>query len=309
MQSLVTELSVLLSFWLCLSAWQRDRTARGRRLFIAMSGLVCVWGAAGLGQVHGALPPGGADRLAFLAILPLPALWLGLALVVRGSPLVDRAPWALGLLLVPGAVCYGLLLQGPQLAHWFLLSGPYGVSRPGPLFWLNAGYGWALASLGSLHFLLSARSLRSRRERAKRCLVGALSIAPVVGNVVYVSWGLPGIDPTPILLAATLVALRSDLFSGDLLQALPVSQHDLVSRLPKPLILTDLHGRVTEINPAAEACLAVAKADALDRHIEGLFEQASFAPEFERWSLVAHGREAGFILLPQRARATDGGSA
>jgi PAS domain-containing protein len=302
MQALLIELTALLSFWLCLATWQRDRTARGRRLFIALSALVGIWSASGLGRIHGALDPVSVDRLAFLAILPFPTLWLCLALSVRGSPLLERAPWVLALLLAPGAVCYALLLQGPDLAGWFVTSGPLGQSQPGPLFWLNAGYSWMLSGLGSFHFLWSARSLRSPRARLKRRIVGVLSFGPMIANGLYVLWGLPGVDPTPILLGATLVALRSDLFSGDLLQALPVSQHDLVSRLPKPLILTDLSGRVTEINPAAEACLAVARADALDRNIEGLLEQATFAPEFERWSLVAHGREAGFILLPRRPK-------
>jgi PAS domain-containing protein len=267
-----------------------------------MCAAVCTWSAAALGGLHQAVDPLAMDRLAFLAILSFPALWLWLALVVGGSRLTERAPWALAVLLAPGAGLYALLLQGPEIAGWFLTSGPYGEAQTGPLFWLNAGYSWMLSTLGTLHCFWSARSLRAPRERFKRRAVAVLSAAPLLGNAVYVLWGLPGIDPTPVLLGATLVALRSNLYAGDLLQTLPVSQHDLVSQLPEPLILTDLTGRVTEINPAAQTCLAVARADALDRHVEGLLEQASFAPEFERWSLVAHGREAGFILLPRRPR-------
>ena len=306
MQSLLIELTVLLSFWLCLAAWQRDRSARGRRLFIALCAAACIWAAAGLGDLHGALDPDQVDRLAYLAILPLPALWLALALVVRGSPIVQRAPWGLLLLLTPPAVCYVLLFQGPELSSWFLRNAADGEPRPGPLFWLNAGYAWLLAGLGSLHFLASARALRTRPERVARVAVGLLSTTPMLANAFYVMTGMPGIDPTPILLGASLVGLRSELFSGDLLHALPVSQHDLVSQLPRPLILTDLVGRVTEINPAAEACLAVAKADALDRNVDVLLSEASFAPQFERWSLVADGREAGFILLPRRRKDDDG---
>ncbi|MGH0030162.1 MAG: histidine kinase N-terminal 7TM domain-containing protein [Myxococcota bacterium] len=305
MQSLLIELTALLSCWLCIAAWQRDRTARGRRLFIAISAACCIWSAASLGQLHGALAPQDVDRMAFLAILPLPSLWLALALVVRGSPIVARAPWALGLLLAPGAFCFTLLFQDAETAAWFAANDPAGEWQAGPLFWANAGYAWAQALIASSLFVASARTLRTRRERFRRIAVGLLSLSPMLGNAFYVLSGLPGLDPTPVLLGASLVVLRSELFSGDLLQALPVSQQDLVNQLPRPLILTDHSGRVTEINPAAEACLAVAKADALERHVDGLLEEAAFAPEFERWSLVADGREAGFILLPKRPKADD----
>lgn len=308
MYPMLIELTVLLSFWLCLAAWQRDRLARGRSLFIAMCAAVSIWSAAELGRAHGALGPEAVDRLAFLAILPLPSLWLALALVVRGAPIAQQAPWALALLLAPGAVCYALLFQEPEVAGWFLRIDE-GQALTGPLFWANAGYAWMLAGLGSFHFLMSARQLRSRRERIMRVCVGLLSATPMLVNAAFLITGMPGIDPTPILLGACLVGVRSALFSGDLLQALPVSQHDLLSQLPRPLILTDLTGRVTAINPAAETCLAVAKADALDRNVAGLLEQASFAPEFEHWSLVAHGREAGFILLPKRPKPGDGEAA
>ena len=84
------------------------------------------WSAAGLSRLHGVLDPVTLDRLSFLGVLPVPALWLALALVVRGSPLATRAPWGLCLLLLPGAICYGLLLQGPDLAASFVSSGPPG---------------------------------------------------------------------------------------------------------------------------------------------------------------------------------------
>jgi PAS domain-containing protein len=177
----------------------------------------------------------------------------------------------------------------------------------GPLWWVHSIYGWCLAFLACFQLALSARQLRHVAHRFRRVALSVSGAVPLLANLVYVHTGAPGLDPTPMLLAAWLVGLRSDLFSGDLLQALPVVQHDLVSQLPTPLILTDRGGRVTEINPAAQASLGVLKADALDRHIEALLEGAAFAPEFDRWPLVAQGQEAGSILLPaaeKRSRAS-----
>lgn len=297
MPATLLELNALLTFWLCLSAWQRDRTTRGRRPFMAMCGAVFAWSAGALARSLSALPPADTDRLVYLGVLTLPPLWLALALRVRDARTAER-PWLLALLLAPGCGVYLLLFQRPPLAAWFLTREPGGSASFGPLWWLQAGYGWILCTLATLQFGWSARRLRDRRGRIRRVATAVWSALPLVANAAYVAAGRPGPDPTPILLGAGLVALRSELFSGGLLQALPVVQHDLVSQLPTPLILTDASGRVTEINPAAQACLDIPKADALDRNIQALLEAAAFAPPFERWSLVARGQEVGHILLP-----------
>ena len=97
------------------------------------------------------------------------------------------------------------------------------------------------------------------------------------------------------------MALRSELFSGDLIRALPLSQHDFVGRLPVPVILTDLLGRVMEINPAAQHSLGTDRGDALERNIEAILSEAHEAPSFENWALVNEGREVGRIYVPSEA--------
>ena len=309
MTHLLLELTALLTFWLWLAAWQRDRSVAGRRLFLAICAGILAWTVGSLLRVQDGVRELDALRVAYLGLLALPPLWLALGLVVRGARIAQHAPWGLAVLLAPGAALYVLMHQEPGVASLFIAPAADGSLAYGPLWWLHLGYGWALALAGSFHFGMSARRLRSPRDRARRMLLGCGSLLPLLGNAVFVFSGFPGIDPTPILLGAGLVALRSELFSGDLLQALPVSQHDLVSQLPTPLILTDLSGRVTEINPAAQNCLGIAKADALDRNIDALLESAAFAPDFERWSLVASGREAGSILLRALPKPSQGGEA
>jgi len=304
MIELLLELTALLALWLCLTTWQRDRTAPGRRLFIALSGAVFLWSAGSLAAQTGGLDPRAAGHVSLPGMLAMPGLWLALALVVRGSHAAKRAPWGLAVILAPGALGYALHLLGPERIP-ALLAGEAGDGIAADLRWLHAGYAWSLGLLGALHFGSSARSLRHRSDRVRRFALALLCAAVVAGSAAHVLVGLPGPDVTPVLLGALLVALRSELFSGDLLLAVPLSQLDLLSQLPTPVILTDLAGRVTAINPAALACLAVAKADALDRNLEALLEQAAFAPPFERFSLVARGREAGGILLPARPKSED----
>ena len=307
MTELLLELTALLTFWLCLAAWQRDRTARGRRLFMGLCGAVILWNAGNLVQALGAMPDREALRLSYLGMLTLPALWLALALVVRGARFAERAPWALALLLAPGLGCYALLFHESGLPRdWLTTNMPIGGVYFGPPSWLIAGWCWILAGLGCFHLGRSARSLRGQGDKLRRVALAFASVVPLAANALYATTGMPGFDATPMLLGAWLVMLRSELFSGDLLQALPVTQHDLLSQLPTPLILTDLTGRVTEINSAAQNYLCIAKADALDRNIEALLEGADLAPEFDRFALVATGKEAGSILLPATPKQRGG---
>ena len=306
MTELLLELIALLTFWLCLAAWQRDRTARGRKLFMGLCGAAVLWNAGNLVQALGTMPDREAQRLSYLGMLTLPALWLALALVVRGARVAERGPWALALVLAPGLAGYALLFHSELPHDWLTTNMPIGSIYIGPPSWLITGCCWILAGLGSFHFGRSARSLRGRGDKLRRLSVAFASLVPLAANALYATTGLPGFDATPILLGAWLVVLRSELFSGNLLQALPVTQHDLLSQLPTPLILTDLTGRVTEINPAAQNCLCIAKADALDRNIEALLEAADLAPEFDRFPLVAAGKEAGTILLPATTKRRGG---
>lgn len=296
MVELLFELMTLLTVWLCLSAWQRDRNAPGRRLFMGLCLGVAVWSAANLATVRGALPPAVVDRILYLGVLTVPVLWFALALKVRAAPIVERAIGPASLLMAPGAACYALLLAGDP-EGWFLRRGAIGTAELGPLWWAHAGYGWVIATAGSVQFIRGALQTGERDARIRRLGAGITSLTPILGSLVFASWGNSNVDPTPLFLGATLVTLRSALYSGDLLQALPISHHDLVSHIPTPLVLTDLDDRVIEINPAAQLRLGIARVDALDRSLDAILKDAPDPPDFERWPLVAAGREAGRIHL------------
>jgi PAS domain-containing protein len=296
MVALLFELMALLTVWLCLSAWQRDRNAPGRRLFMALCLGVALWSAANLATLHAALPPRVVDAILYLGLLSVPVLWLALALRIRGGPVAERSAGALALLLAPGAACYVILLTGDP-DGWFLRRDAGGAVAPGPLWWIHAGYSWVIATAGSVEFVRGALQTGDRQARVRRLGTGLVSLTPILASVLYVGWGRTPVDPTPLFLGATLVMLRSELYAGDLFQALPISHHDLISHIPTPLVLTDLDGRVLEINPAAQLRLAVARIDALDRSLDALLDEAPDPPRFERWPLVAGGREAGGIHL------------
>ena len=308
MKELLLESTALLVLWLCLSVWQRDATARGRRLFMGLCAAIFAWSLGGLVEAIGGLSPTAVDRITYAGVFAVPPLWLTLTTQMRGAPFASRTSWLLGALLAPPAAAYALLFSGDASA-WFLAYDGQGVRITGPLWWVNAGYGWTLAALAFLQLVRAGIEQREARKRAGRIALAVASCAPAAANVVYVLHGIPGVDATPLLLAAILVALRSSLFSGDLLQALPLSQLDLVSQLPAPVILTDLADHVTEINPAAQLELGISKADALDRSLTAVLEDALGDPQLERWPILVGGREAGHILLIGSAKSGAGGSA
>ena len=120
----------------------------------------------------------------------------------------------------------------------------------------------------------------------------------VVGNAGWIAAGRSWpIDPSPLLLAVALLGLRSAVFSGGILQALPVSQHDLIEHLPCAVLLTDRRGTVIDVNPAAERRLGITEAHALGRNLESVMASADAALQIESVPVRAAGREAGHLVL------------
>ena len=291
MIQLLIELSALLAIWLGMNTWQRDAASPGRWTFMAMCMTVVVWCVLVLAGLDGAVTADLADRASRVSAHALAPLWLVLALITRNAKWWSTRPARfVPLLFLPCLAVAWMPTSGAAAPwHWQLVE------------WGLVAYGWALAALGSLHFILGSGRLSSRSDRARRVTVALVTVTPLMASVGFQSLGLHGIEPTPILVATALVALRSELFSGDLIRALPLSQHDFVGRLPVPVILTDLLGRVMEINPAAQHSLGTDRGDALERNIEAILSETADAPAFESWALVNDGREVGRIYVPSEA--------
>ena len=98
-------------------------------------------------------------------------------------------------------------------------------------------------------------------QYTRRLLVGLAPLVPLAGSAAYVAHDMTWpIDPTPLLFSVGLLALGNAIFTGGLLQALPISQHDLIEQLPIGVVLTDRAGTVIDVNPAAERLLGVSEA-------------------------------------------------
>lgn len=302
------ELTILMGFWLCLGVLQKDASAPGRTTFAALCLSGMAWCAGELVYQRGIVDEATADRIRYLGVLTLPALWAGLAALTARLELARRVPWFPLILMAP-TLCLFALMFSPTWSGLFVTTVPEGVDRFGPLWWVAAGYGYLLILAGSLLFLFSAFRQQTPGARWRRGAVGLAALVPLTANASYITsdsaWAF---DPTPLCFGVALVALRSAIFTGGLLQALPISQHDLIEQLPIGVILTDRRGVVIDVNPAAERRLGISEATAMGRTLDAILTESGDDVQAEIAPILSSEREAGQLVLidpPHKARRED----
>ena len=89
--SLALELTILLSFWLCLGVWTHERSTAARQTFLALALSGVLWCVGALADYRQLLPELWSDRLRYLGVLSLPAFWAGL---LYDGPALEAA-WGL----------------------------------------------------------------------------------------------------------------------------------------------------------------------------------------------------------------------
>ena len=295
--SIGLEVTILLAFWLCLGVWQKDRSTTGRATFVALGLSVVLWCNGELLTLRGVFDEAVVDRIKYLGILSLPPLWLGLAGHATRLELARRVPWFPVVLLVPMACLYALMFSG-RWSGLFLTTVPNAADQYGPLWWVAGAYGYLLIATGSALLIASAFRRRRWGARLRGLGVGVAALIPLAGNTVYIASGMTWpMDPTPLLLGAALLALRSAIFSGGLLQTLPVSQHDLIQQLPLGVILTDRRSVVIDVNPAAERRLCTSQARAVGRTLDAILSEAESHVCADIVPIFSRNREAGQLVL------------
>lgn len=297
LHSIGLEITMLLVFWVFLGVWHREGAAPGRVTFGALCVSTLAWCLGELLAARGVVDEFVVDRVTYAGVLSLPPLWLGVAAHSTQLPLARRVPWFPLVLLSPNAVLYALLYAG-GFGELFLATRPGELDGYGPLWWVATGYGYLLVLAGCSLFVRAALRNGDGRSLWARLLVGVAPLLPLVVNGAYIASGMSWpIEPTPLLFSVVVVALRVGLFSGSLLQTLPISQHDLIEQLPIGVVLTDRAGVVVDVNPAAERRLGVPEASAIGRTLDAILAEASEDVNAEVAPVFSNHREAGQIVL------------
>jgi PAS domain-containing protein len=296
--SLALELIILLALWLGLGVWQKDRATPGRKLFLALALSAAAWCFGDLSAERNLLGPVASYRIGNLGMLSLPALWLGVAAHVARLNVARRVPWFPLLLMAPQAVLYALLYAGPW-GHLFLdTTGAAGADLHGPMWWLNATYSHLLWVTGSGLVVYAGVRDAPAGGLTLRLVIAGACLAPLAGNAAHLANGMAWQhDPTPLLFGVALLALHSALFSGGLLQALPISQHDLIGQLPVGVVLTDRRGVVVDVNPTAERHLGQSLKEALGRTLDAVLDDRGETVLIEVTPILSGGRESGQLVL------------
>jgi PAS domain-containing protein len=295
--SIGLEITMLLTFWVCLAVWQTDRSAPGRTNFVCLCLAGTLWCAGALVSARDLVDEYTADRILYAGVLSLPPLWLGVAGHATRLSLARRVPWFALPLLAPNLCLYALLYAGPW-SGLLLTTRPGEVDVYGDLWWVAMAYNYSLVLTGSALFMVSALRWKIPGRWTRRLAVGIAPLLPLAANASYVASGMAWpADPTPLLFSVALVALSSAIFSGGLLQALPISQHDLIEQLPIGVVLTDRAGVVIDVNPAAELRLGITEATAIGRTLDAILGEATEDADAEVSPIFSNGREAGQLVL------------
>lgn len=305
---LVLEASILLCFWLCLAAWQREAKTLGRRSFMILTLLAMCWGIGELAVVRGWLDEWAGDRIKYLACATLPPFWFHFAARTSPTGFSKRHGWLPFALAAPALAAYALLYSN-EWDQLFLVTLAGGEDVRGPLWFVFVAYEFTLTLAGSA--LLGASAFRQRQpDDWRRLLVmGCVGLIPLAGNSAYLfaesRWLY---DPTPILLSIGLLGLRSGLLSGSVFQALSISQHELIHQLPHGVIVTDPRGTVIEMNPASEEILGLPVGAALGRSLAVLLDDADDDLEVQITPIDPAGKESAQLVTIEPAPKQHPGS-
>jgi PAS domain-containing protein len=296
LDALLLEIILLLACTLALGAWQRDPATMGRLTFCTLCLAVAGVTLGELLMLRGLTGEIVGDRVKYAGLLALPPLWVGFAAHVAGLDIARRIPWFPALLLVPGAFLYALMYDD-RYGVLFMRTVEAADDRYGPLWWAGTAWGQALAVGGSAILATTALRRGPASQIARRVVLVAASLVPVLANAFYIGghydWPY---DPMPLFLGLALLAMRSAVFEGGLVEPLPISQRELIHQLPLGIIITDRNGSIIEMSDVAGNRLGVFEEFALGRSVDDVLAWCEPTP-LRTSDLMRSGRPAGRLVL------------
>jgi len=252
----VNGLNTLVCLFVVWLSWRR-RTLTGARRMLVMMGSIATWvGFATLESASVRLE----DKLLWASIeylgisfTPLAYMWLSMEFDASHPPWRHRT---MALLLAPPLVITAVAFTNPW--HHLLWSGFRTAPRGQIAYEHGPAYFGVLAYNYGLFLAASARMLRAifhfPRHYWKLGLLLTIALAtPFAASVTYsMGWAPPGIDPTPIGLSLTGLALGLALLRTRLLDLAPIARELLVERMHEGILVFDARHRLVDFNPSAQ---------------------------------------------------------
>lgn len=134
----------------------------------------------------------------------------------------------------------------------------------GPMYYLNAAYGYALVATGIV-ILLRTMLHASRRQRVQSLVIILAALVPWISNILYMGGLGPerGLDLTPYGFVITGLALAWGLFRLGLLDVIPLARDALFDAVRDGVLVLDEDDRIVDTNTGACAMLARGRAQLL----------------------------------------------
>jgi PAS domain S-box-containing protein len=272
-------------------------------LVIALMLSMMLW-VVGLGLWH--LLPSQQHQetalmLGFAGAFSLPPLWLLLADRFTRSHAFERRPGFQAAVIVPSALSvlvvltnssHGLFVQG--FGHR-AMEEIDGFAFAGPLFWVTLCWAVVLVAGGISLYLSSAFRLVSNKELGRGLALGTAALAPLLLSAALTSMDL---DFTPMGLGISVCLLFVLNWRYRILDTRPVARRHVIEHLTDGVLVTDLGGRILDLNPAAETILQTSAAKLLRRPVWAAVAEAGVdVEEAEVESLASSLVSGGDPLL------------
>ena len=236
----------------------------GQKTFAGLQVTMCLWlvVAAVERAAQAPLCKAALALSAWPVIMAVPMCWALFLHLYTHSQHRAPSPRRLALLAAPALL---LLALGPLSngAHGLFYAPGTGLSEAasgavrmnyvrGPLFYVNALYGYGLLLLS---VVLVLRALRRAQRSTRRTWQGFLVMTgvPWIANIAYLGFDvrLFDADPTPFAFAVAVACQAWLIHSHQLFKVAPLARHLLFTELPDPVLILDTAGHVVEANAAA----------------------------------------------------------
>lgn len=245
------------------------------------------------------------SKLRYVGIVPIPVLWLVLALQYTGRQRFLTWQRVAALLVLPALT--EVLVWHPSSRLMFLGPTPtapppfhHVAYDPGPWFYVHMAYAYTLLVTGMV-MLIAWSKRRGAHYRWQTWLLVLAALAPLAANVVTELrlWPNRDLDLTPFSFLVSAVAMLLAMFRFRLLCLVPVAHDAVLSQMRDGVLVLDEAGVVLDLNPAAERLLDLPQHAVLGQQV------ASVLPAWAAlWEQVAQGapvrEEAEITVAGQR---------
>lgn len=205
------------------------------------------------------------SNIQYISVVSVPLLWLLFALFYTNRAHLLPRSVLYSLILLQSGFLIGAWTNGWHRLMWpaveltytagglWVLTGPHG-----PLWYVSVLSAYAMVFAGTV--LMINQAIRSRslyRAQAISLVVGAL--LPWAASMLFVTGHspIPFVDPTPVAFALSGLAFTVAMQRYRALDLLPAARERIVDQMPDAIIVLDMHDRIIDLNPAAQAILSV----------------------------------------------------